>query len=187
MKDCILSTKELLIGYVSTLSDDKCKRAYKLLTAEFDIDTSKFIRYNENMEQDLDGLVRLKKSQMTRLMKTQGEFKLKWMVKVLHNWIYELKARSLNGDIEARKKFRNYDTSCYDKLMRGWLQEKFARECKEVPSFKPAKEFYELTTEAEALQYAKDIPLDFAIDSPELTFLASKFNSVNKYIRSLRD
>ena len=175
------SNKEILQGYVQSLSDSQCKRAYLLLREEFTPDRSKYIRFNGLGERDDSGLVRLKKAQCTRLLNNFGEFAARWKIKTLHNYIDYLQAHK-DESPQMRTKWRRYrDCDHYAILARGWVHDKFLEENPQ-PVLPKRIDIFSVKTAAEARLFIEQEGLENLSDSPELEYLVNRYPSIREKV-----
>lgn len=173
--------KDILIAYCQGLPESKCRKAYMILRDEFSPDKSKYIRFNELGKRDDSGLVKLKKAQLTRLVKRDGEFAVEWKIKRLHTYISYLQAHA-KDDATTRKKWRKYrDEAHYQVLANGWVHGEYLKEAPAPPT--PTKmDFYSITTPQEAIMFIEQEGLENLSDSPELEFLTNRFHQVVEYL-----
>lgn len=183
--DTTLTNKEVLIAYCSTLSDDKCKRAYRLLRDEFNVDTSKVIRLNEFGVQDDRGLLRIKRKQLDKALTSLGEYKFKWCIGCIYGYLDYLKEQVELGNPKSKRQYRIYTTeSIYPQLMSGWVQNRYAKEAHPPIGIDSGYiDFYTIKTESDALEYVQNMPIELLEDSPEIDFLTTKFPKVLEYIK----
>lgn len=181
----LLSNKDVLIAYCSTLSEDKCKRAYKLLNDEFNIDRSKTIRLNANCVQDDIGLLRMTTKQFNKALTSLGEYKLKWCISCIYEYLDYLKQQIELGNVRAKRQYKLYTTeSIYPQLMTGWVQERYSKEARPPVNLNAGNlDFYCIKTENDALEYIKNMPIELVEDSPEIDFLTAKYPKVLQYIK----
>lgn len=176
-----LSNKELAIALVSTLSEDKCKKAYMLLMDEFKPDKTRYIRLNANGVVAIDGLIKIKPKQHEQMLTEYSEFKYHWLIKRLHSYLEYLKELADKGDINAKRKFKLYrDNSSYARLTKGWVMEEYLKEARPQDDKKP--DFFSIENEAQALDYIMEIPFETLEGSPELDYLVARFTKVREYV-----
>lgn len=174
--------KDILIAYCQGLPESKCRKAYTILRDEFSPDKSKYIRFNELGKRDDSGLVKLKKAQLTRLIKRDGEFAVEWKIKRLHKYISYLEAHA-KDDSTTRKKWRKYrDEAHYQVLANGWVHGEYLKEAPTPPTTSGRIDFYSITTPKEAILYIEQEGLENLSDSPELEFLTNRFSQVAEFI-----
>lgn len=173
--------KDILIAYCQALPDSKCRKAYMMLRDEFSPDKSKYIRFNELGKRDDSGLVKLKKAQLTRLIKRDGEFAVDWKIKRLHKYISYLQAHA-NEDATTRKRWRKYrDEAHYQVLANGWVHGEYLKEAP-TPPVSSKIDFYSITNPQEAIAFIEQEGLENLSDSPELEFLTNRFHKVVEYL-----
>lgn len=182
-----LTSKDVLIAYCSTLSEERCKKAYILLKDEFEIDRTKYIRLNSNCVQDDSGLLRIKKSQFDRILKEYGEYKLHWLIKYMYSYLDYLQSQIEIGDLRAKRQFNRYTkNSIYQYLKKGWLIDKYMQEARPpLTVISPnTTDFYSISNEKDAIKYIQQLPPELMdVSSPEVEFLSTKYPGVLAYIR----
>jgi hypothetical protein len=182
-----LSNKDILIAYCSTLSDERARRAFKMLREEFEIDRTKTIRLNVKGNVDDSGLIRMTRRQYNKMVRECGEYKFHWLVECLHNYITHLKEQADLGDARAKRMFKLYtQSSCYPRLMKGWVMERYNRDAT-PPLENIGIDFFSIDSGDKAIEYIKSMPLELIASSPELEFLATKYPKVVKYMEKVLD
>ena len=174
--------KDILIAYCEGLTVKQAKKAYLLLREEFSPDRSKYLRFNKLGKQDKDGLVKLKKVQLTRLLKKYPIDMVEWMIGKLHDYIEYLHAHRDESQ-DMRTKYRRYrDCNHYQVMANGWVKEEYLRTHPEPTRPEGWIDFFKIRTSDEALAYIEQEGVENLIDSPELEFLTCRFNRVADYI-----
>ena len=86
------TAKELLIAYVTTLSDKKCKEGYQILQERFEIHRKKKLLFNRQGVEALapDGKIRLTPNQFNMILETCGEQGFHRLCELLYDYILNL-------------------------------------------------------------------------------------------------
>jgi len=183
----VLSAQDVLIAYCSTLSEERAKRAYKMLREEFEVDRSKMVRLNKYGNVDDSGLIRMTTRQYNKMLKECGEYKFHWLVDCVYGYVEFVKGQADAGDARAKKQYKLYTTvSCYPKLMKGWVMDRYKRDATPPPESMRAGsiDFYSIDCERKALEYISSLPQDLLVDSsPEIEFLSTRYPKVLEYIQ----
>lgn len=180
----LLSDKDILIAYCSTLSEAKCKKAYKLLKFEFNDDKGKMIRLNEHAVQDDTGLLRLHKRQLDKALQEFGKDMFEWLIARMYNYVLWLQEKGEQGDVSRKSKFKAFTReSIYPRLHDNWIIDEYLKQSGD--NYKPI-DFYSIKTEEQALQYVKELPA-YLMDgcTTELEYLTAKYPKVLEYVRGL--
>lgn len=180
----LLSDKEILIAFCSGLTDGKSRKAYLLLKQEFDVDRSKGVWLNGYGHMADCGLVRMTSKQYHRLLAECSEYKIKWMVGRLHEYLDYIQEQAKNGCAKSKRQFKLYrDSSCYPKLTgNGWVHQEYLKYGSPPPDEPKGIDFFSISNEKMAMEYIESLPLQMGMDSPELEFLASRYSSVREYL-----
>lgn len=181
----VLSDKEILIAYCSTLSDKRCKKAYEILKSEFNVDRSKTIRLNRHGVQDDTGLLRLSTLEYEKILASMEEYKFHWLIACIYDYLDYLQKQMDEGDRKARAQFNAYTrSSIYAKLRRGWAVNKFNTEA-QIPQSASRKvlSIDDIEYEYQALEYIQQIPRELLQDSSDVEYLATKYPKVLQYVK----
>ena len=176
-----LSDKEILIAFCNNLGDASCKKAYKLLMQEFNIDRSRLIRLNKNGVIDDGGLLRIKSKQYDKMLNECSEYKYKWLIGCLYEYVEYLKEKAELGDLQAKQKLKTYtNNSCYPNLMSGWVMDKYKMYgARNEPPREKRMSLDSVRTLDDAIKYINSIPQELLMESPELEYLASKYPEIS--------
>ena len=170
-----LTAKEILQAFVSTLSDKNCKEAYRLLRERYDKSKVRMLTLNREGVPVVDGLVRLRPKEMETLLATEGEYKFHWKVAKLYDWLAELSERA-KIEVPAKRMWKQYTKiSHFYRIQKGWVDEAYQREATPPPQAYDTVDFYNITSEEEALRYLQLLPPHLRIGSPEVEFLTLRY------------
>lgn len=174
------TNKEILIGYISTLTDNQSKEAYQILLERFNPKRARIIKFTREGIQATNGKVRLTPKEYERIIAQCGEIYFHRAVEVLYDYIVHLEERSVCESL-TRQRLREYNKiSHYYKLTKGWVAEKVTQEMNinSQPTSNPYNEslnFYDIETLEQAKEYIKSIPIELRPDNPEIEYLTVKF------------
>lgn len=142
--------KEILIGYIGTLSDKECKEIYYLLQ------NTKIPEY----DMVIFDKVRLSQGQYSKLIWLWGKEKTDECIKILNEWI--------------TKKNIDKPISCYKNLM-GWVENAYY---KTHPATDKSLKFdSKIDTEWKARRYVQRLIPELRAYDSEVKFLVEKFGT----------
>ena len=142
--------KEILIGYIGTLSDKECKEIYYLLQ------NTKIPEY----DMVIFDKVRLSQGQYSKLIWLWGKEKTDECIKILNEWII--------------KKNIDKPISCYKNLM-GWVENAYY---KTHPATDKSLKFdSKIDTEWKARRYVQRLTPELRAYDSEVKFLVEKFGT----------
>lgn len=142
--------KDILIGYIGTLSDDKCKEIYYLLTG---------LRDRYDMEFDL---VKLTNGQYNKLIWLWGKDKTEKCITLLNDWLKE------KGD-KITKNISHY------KQLIGWVENKYYQL---YPAKDKTLKFdSKIDTAWKAKLYISKIPKELIAYDSEVRYLVERFGT----------
>lgn len=176
----MLNDKEMLLAYVSTLGDSKCKEAYNLLKERFDTDRSKMLFYNSNGVIDrVKGQIRLTTKQYERVISLIGEQAFKDGCKILDEYINYIKEQK-EVQPKYRKAYKEYTTMSHMKLFTtGWVRERLNKMYPQgLPPGKVTEEaidFFEISSMEQAKQFIESVPTGLRFNSPEVEYLLTQY------------
>lgn len=180
----LLSDKDILIAYCSTLSEAKCKKAYKLLKFEFNEDKGKMIRLNEHAVQDDTGLLRIHRRQLEACLKEFGKEMFQWLIKKTYERVEWHRQQAELGRVASKASYKELTTKSINPYIHGVkiINEYYKQS---GDNYKPI-DFYSIKTEEQALQYVKELPA-YLMDgcTTELEYLTAKYPKVLEYVRGL--
>lgn len=140
--------KDILIGYIATLPDSKCKEIYYLLTG---------LRDKYDMEFDL---VKLTNGQYNKLIWLWGEDKTLKCINLLNDWLKE------KGD-KITKNISHY------KQLIGWVENKYYQL---YPATDKTLRFdSKIDTTWKAKRYIQRIPKDLIAYDSEVKYLVNRY------------
>ena len=140
--------KDILIGYIATLPDNKCKEIYYLLTG---------LRDKYDMEFDL---VKLTNGQYNKLIWLWGEDKTFKCINLLNDWLKE------KGD-KITKNISHY------KQLIGWIENKYYQL---YPATDKTLRFdSKIDTAWKAKRYIQRIPKDLIAYDSEVKYLVNRY------------
>jgi hypothetical protein len=140
--------KDILIGYIATLPDSKCKEIYYLLTG---------FRDKYDMEFDL---VKLTNGQYNKLIWLWGEDKTLKCINLLNDWLKE------KGD-KITKNISHY------KQLIGWIENKYYQL---YPATDKTLRFdSKIDTAWKAKRYIQRIPKDLIAYDSEVKYLVNRY------------
>lgn len=140
--------KDILIGYIATLPDSKCKEIYYLLTG---------LRDKYDMEFDL---VKLTNGQYNKLIWLWGEDKTLKCINLLNDWLKE------KGD-KITKNISHY------KQLIGWIENKYYQL---YPATDKTLRFdSKIDTAWKAKRYIQRIPKDLIAYDSEVKYLVNRY------------
>lgn len=174
------TNKEILIGYITTLTDNQSKEAYQILLERFNPKRARIIKFTREGIQATNGKVRLTPREYERIIEQCGEIYFHRAVEVLYDYIVHLEERSVCESL-TRQRLREYNKiSHYYKLTKGWVAERITQEMNinSQPTSNPYNEslnFYDIETLEQAKEYIKSIPIELRPDNPEIEYLTVKF------------
>lgn len=178
-----LTSKEVLQGFIQTLSERQCKEAFQFLREKYDRSKVRMVRLNVNGEEDDMGLVRLRPKELEKLLLADGEYKFYWKVKKLHTYLEDLKARAEVEAGEARQRWKTYEKiSHYYRLSKGWVEECFKTEAH--PPARPTEtiDFYSIANIDEARRYLDTIPKTLWHNNAEVEWIIMKYPTLKEEI-----
>lgn len=142
------TNKEILLSYIATLPDERCREAYYILQ-DMEVPEVEWVELDR---------VRITRGQYTKLMWMWGEEKTKKCVEILNNWIKE---KGITKNI-----------SCYHNLLT-WVEVKYnqmnglaSKDIRFDSEFKGVKR---------AREYIRNIPKELRAYDREVRFLVEKF------------
>jgi hypothetical protein len=146
----VVSNKDILIGYIGTLSDKECKDIYYLLQNK-DIPEYEYIIFDK---------VKLTQGQYNKLIWLWGKDKVDKCVKILNDWII--------------KKKIDKPISHYRNLI-GWVESAYYQ--KYPASDKSLRFNSDIDTVWKAKKYVENIPEELRAYDTEIRFLVEKFGT----------
>lgn len=144
------TNKDILIGYIGTLSDKECKEIYYLLQGK---DTPEY-------ELVIFGKVQLTQGQYNKLIWLWGKDKTLKCIDILNEWIEK---RGIKNPIS------------YYKSLISWVENAYYR--KYPASDKSLKFNSEIDTEWKAKRYVQRIPAELRAYDSEIKFLVERFGT----------
>lgn len=176
---------EVLIGYVSTLPEGKCKEAYLILRERFDVVRPRIIKLNALGEEDKNGRVRLRAGELEKLITTTSEYKFHWLINKLHSYLDNLAERA-ESEAPCKRRLREYEKiSHYYKLTKGWVAQSYANEATPPRYTKEPKaiDFYSIKTEDEAVTYVASLAPNLRINNPEVEWLTGVYPTLPERLK----
>lgn len=174
-----LSAKETLLAFCSTLSEPNAKKAYIILTEEFEIHRPKILKFNADGIEDKKGRVRLRSQDYKKIIEQLGELYFHRACELMSSYIEYLEQKA-PYESQARSKLRMLKTTNhYIPISRGWVAQRIEKEDNErEATSKPENErldFYKINTIEEAKQYILSLPIDLRENNPEVVNLFTRF------------
>lgn len=185
-----LSPKEILIAYVTTLSDKKCKEGYQILQERFEINRKKSLLFNRQGVEALapDGKIRLTPNQFNMVIETYGEQGFHRLCELLYDYITNLEERA-QYEITAKRSLRNYNKiSHYYKLTKGWVAQRYEEELRrdgklsEGPRVDESEIIYfdQVDNKPKAIAFIKSIPTHLRFDNVDVNYLINMYGISNE-------
>lgn len=144
------SNKDILIGYIGTLTDSECKDIYYLITG-----------YKDCLDIKFD-LVELTNGQYNKLIWLWGKEKTQRCIELLNEWLRD------KGD-KITKKISHY------RQLIGWVERKYYQK---YPADDKSLRFNSnIDTTWKAKRYVDRIPKELRAYDSEIKFLVEKFGS----------
>lgn len=177
-----LTNKEVLIAYVSTLPDNKCKEAYQILTERYDIHKRKYLLFNrQGVEAKApDGKIRLRPFHYERILRMYGEDGFHRLVELLYDYIVYLEENT-DCVFNGRKKLRDLQTIChYNILTKGWVAQEYFKENPNVSIRDDEQndivDFFDIDTKFMAIRFIKQTPPELRFDNDDIAYLITKYD-----------
>lgn len=145
------SNKEILLSYVSTLTDEECKKAYYTLR-NLEVPTIDWLEFD---------LVKLTKFQYSKLVFIWGEDKTSKCIEILNSWL--------------NKKNITKTISHYYNLLT-WVEQDYTKRYG-FSKDKSIKFSSKLDTASKARKYIQSIPKEMRAYDTEVRFLVERFGS----------
>lgn len=142
--------KDILIGYIGTLSDKECKDIYYLLQGN-NIPEYELVIFDK---------VSLTQGQYNKLIWLWGKEKVTECIKILNDWII--------------KKNIDKPISCYKNLI-GWVESAYYRT--HPPDDKSLKFDSKIDTEWKAKRYVQRIPAELRAYDSEIKYLVERYGT----------
>ena len=142
--------KDILIGYIGTLTDKECKDIYYLLQGK-DIPEYEYVYFDK---------VKLTQGQYNKLIWLWGKDKLTECIKILNDWI---KKKNIGRPIS------------YYKCLLGWVESAYYRT--HPADDKSIRFNSEIDTEWKAKRYIQRIPKELRAYDSEVKYLVERFGS----------
>lgn len=143
-----VSNKDILIGYIGTLSDKECKDIYYLITG-----------YKDNLDLEF-GNVKLTDGQYNKLVWLWGKDKTDACIQILNEWL-------LNKGEKITKKISHY------RQLIGWVESKYYQT--HPASDKSLRFNSKIDTAWKAKRYIQRIPPELRAYDSEVKFLVQRF------------
>lgn len=180
----LLSDKDILLAYCSTLSEARCRRAYQLLKLEFNTDNTRMIKLNKHGVQDDRGLLRMHTKQFDKCLEEFGKDMFNWLIERMYRYVENLTTRAERGETRAKSKLKEYTLqSIYPHLHDNWILDEYYKALGEQEQANRI-DFYSIKTEEDALKYVQDIPPEYLDGyTGELEHLTARYPKVLEYIR----
>ena len=168
----MMRSKEILLAYINTLSDDDCAEIYFILADKIKPDREiEYRMYDENlnvvMEDELldKKVVTLARQQFRRLLNMWGSDKFKSCVKIY------LDTGSKNNTLYGWNDYRQ---------LTGWVEREYNKQNRYgTISCKGYSEntlpFPDITTKREAIEYIKKISMEEREDNPYVFYLRNRY------------
>lgn len=178
-----LQPKEILIAYVSTLSEKKCKEAYQVLQERFEIHRKKSLLFNRQGIEALapDGKIRLTPNQFQLVLETYGERGFHRLCEILYDYIVNLEERA-PFEVVAKRRLKEYSKiSHYHKLTKGWVAQRYEEENPIINSKPPTMDenkplyFEDVTSKDKAIRYINSIPKHLRFDDVDVQYLMNMY------------
>lgn len=177
-----LTAKEILIGYVGTLTEKQAKEAYQMLLERFSSKRARVIKFNRNGIQDVNGKVRLTPREYERLVEERGELYFHRVVEILYDYICYLEDRA-ESETPARRRLKEYQRiSHYYKLTKGWVAQRYEDDLIKDNQSKVSSKAYNETLSAwdietleQAQRFINELPNELRINNPEVEYLVTRF------------
>jgi hypothetical protein len=168
----MMRSKDILLAYINTLSDDDCAEIYFILMDKIKpSEEVEYKMYDENInrveeDEPLDKkLVSLSSQQIRRLLNMWGADKLKSCIKIY------LDAGSKNRMLEGWNDYRQ---------LTGWVEREYNRQnrygkinCKGYSE--NTLPFPDITTKKEAMEYIKKMSMEDREDNPYVFYLRNRY------------
>ena len=174
-----LTAKETLLAFCSTLSEPSAKKAYIILTEEFEIGRPRVVKFNAEGVEDKQGKVRLRTQDYRKIMEQLGELYFHRACELMSSYIEYLEEKA-PYESKARSKLRMLKTTNhYIPIVKGWVAQTIEKENNQreatTMAYNETLDFYKVNTIEEARKYILAIPINLRDNNPEVTNLFTRF------------
>lgn len=174
-----LTAKETLLAFCSTLSEPNAKKAYVILTEEFEIHRPRVIKFNSDGVEDKRGKVRLRSQDYKKIVELCGELYFHRACEILTSYIEYLEQKA-PYESNARSKLRNLKTTNhYVIIAKGWVAERIAKEDNQLEQAnkltKEPLDFYKVNTIDQAREYILALPIHLREGNAEVANLFTRY------------
>lgn len=181
-KPYTMSNKETLIAFCETLSESEARKAYIMLADYYSIKRTAIKKFNRECIEDKDGLIRLRKCDLSKLIEAYGDTYVKQAAEVIYDYFQYLEDNK-EFRTEYKRKLRQYKSSSHYPLFKAdWIADRVRqRKIKSEGVLSPYKEcydFYNIETKEQAIEYIKSIPSSLRIDNPEVQLLLTQYPDI---------
>lgn len=177
-----MTDKEVLIAYVSTLPEKKCREAYQILSERFEIHKRKYLLFNrQGVEAKApDGKIRLRPFHYERILRAFGEEGFHRLVELLYDYIVYLEENT-DCVYMGRRKLKELQTVChYNILTKGWVADKYFKENPNL-SIKDDEQndivdFFDIDSKFMAIRFIEQTPPELRFDNDDIAYLMTKYD-----------
>lgn len=175
MKSNGLTSKEILLAYINTLSETRCKQAYVILQEEFNHRRIKYLKFNKDGIEDKQGTVRLRKQDYTKIVTEYGqEYFLKACEKMA-NYIKYLEDNQESNPKYSRTLRDLRTRNHYKDIVQGWIRRDLERDYPRLLKQKDTIDFFEIDSVDKAKIYINNIPEELRYNNYEIEYLVNKY------------
>lgn len=175
MKTNGLTSKEILLAYVNTLSETRCKQAYIILQEEFGHRRIKYLKFNKDGIEDSKGTVRLRKQDYNKIIEEYGQ---EYFLKACEKMASYIKYLEDNQESNPKysRTLRDLRTrNHYRDITQGWIRRDLERDYPRLLKQKDAIDFFEIDSIDKAKQYINNIPEELRYNNYEIEYLVNKY------------